>query len=210
HAADPQGEAAAPASQDDAEVLPPPTGPSALALLKESAAPRILEVHRRLVAVRRRHSWLADASVVVRQASLENAYAELVLTPPADAGDAHAGDADAPVGPLVLAVNLSAEDRPVGGEILEAVSGADVLDAVGAPAPGVGAAHRLAVPRCRATRLCDRAGWAGAGADTAAGGSARAPGMMVSMAPAIHLGEMPLADRYRRFARREARGVSLV
>src|SRR5690625_4622998 len=63
-----------------------------------SAAPRILAVRRGLVAVRRRHSWLADASVVVRQASLENAYAELVLTPPADAGDAHAGDADAPVG----------------------------------------------------------------------------------------------------------------
>lgn len=147
HAADPQGEAAAPASQDDAEVLPPPTGPSALALLKESAAPRILEVHRRLVAVRRRHSWLADASVVVRQASLENAYAELVLTPPADAGDAHAGDADAPVGPLVLAVNLSAEDRPVGAEILAAVSGADMLDAVGPPAPGVVPAHGLAVLR---------------------------------------------------------------
>src|SRR5690625_7800244 len=34
--------------------------------------------------------------------------------------------------------------------------------------------------------------------------------MMVSMDPAIHRGEMPLADRYRRFARREARGVSLV
>src|SRR5699024_4710706 len=110
---------------------------------KESAAPRILEVHRRLVAVRRRHSWLADASVVVRQASLENAYAELVLTPPADAGDAHAGDADAPVGPLVLAVNLSAEDRPVRG----AVSGADMLDAVGRPAPGVVPAHGLAVLR---------------------------------------------------------------
>src|SRR5699024_9011028 len=134
--------AAAPASQDDAEVLPPPTGPSALALLKESAAPRILEVHRRLVAVRRRHSWLADASVVVRPASLENAYAELVLTPPADAGDA-----DAPVGPLVLAVNLSAEDRPVGAEILAAVSGADMLDAVGPPAPGVVPAHGLAVLR---------------------------------------------------------------
>src|SRR5699024_2523524 len=46
HAAHAQGEAAPPASQDDGEVLRPPTGRSALALLKQSAAPRILEVQR--------------------------------------------------------------------------------------------------------------------------------------------------------------------
>ena len=162
----PQEGAAAPVSQDHADAPVPPTGPSTLKLLKESAAPRILEVHRRLVAVRRRHPWLADASVEVRQGSLENTYAELVLTPRGgagaetdgagadgadtggiDMGGAAAGDAGATVGTLVLAVNLAAEDRPVRGEIVEAVSGADMLDAIGPPAPGVVPAHGVAVLR---------------------------------------------------------------
>ena len=117
----------------------PAAAPSVLEVLKESAAPRILEVHRRLLGLRRREPWLADAAVSVRQDTLENTYAEVVLTPgagsPADAR------------PLVLALNLGEEDRPAPGEILEAVSGADMLDAVGPPAPGVVPAHGIAVCR---------------------------------------------------------------
>lgn len=36
------------------------------------------------------------------------------------------------------------------------------------------------------------------------------PGMMARMDPAIHRGGIPLPDRYRRFAQREARGISTV
>ena len=135
----------------------PAAAPSVLEVLKESAAPRILEVHRRLLALRRREPWLADAAVRVRQDSLDSTYAEVVLAPrssPDEAGTEGAGPVGAPATgsptdarPLVLALNLGEEDRPAPGEVLEAVSGADMLDAVGPPAPGVVPAHGAAVMR---------------------------------------------------------------
>lgn len=110
-----------------------------LELLSARAAARIFEAHQRLLSLRRREPWLAQASVNVREESLENTYAEIVLHPSADHG--------ADVQPLVLALNLGDEDRSVPGEAVETVSGADMLDGVGPAAPGVVPAHGVAVLR---------------------------------------------------------------
>ena len=128
--------------------------PRSLRLLAPAAAGRILEVHRRLLALRRRESWLATAHVSVDEATLTNTWAQIVLTPSAadgaadigTAADDTAADGERPA-PLTLVLNLADEDAPAPGEILEAVSGADMLDAVGAPAPGTVPAHGVAVVR---------------------------------------------------------------
>lgn len=128
------------AGGDDAVRPAFPEDPERLAeelpTLKPEAAPRILEVHRRLIGLRRREPWLASAEVAVREDALENTYAEIELRP--TAGEA---------APLVLAVNLGEEARPAPGEVLEQVSGADMLDGVGPAAPGTVPAHGVAVTR---------------------------------------------------------------
>ena len=127
---EPDGVVAAAASADSA-----PGGPDHLTLLKPEAAGRILEVHRRLLSLRRRESWLSTASVQVDEDSLENTWAQIALTP-AEGG---AG--------LTLVLNLGDEARPAPGEVLEAVSGADMIDGVGAAEPGTVPAHGAAVVR---------------------------------------------------------------
>src|SRR5699024_191090 len=124
-----------------------PGGPHHLTLLKPEAAERILEVHRRLFSLRRREAWLATASVRVDEGPLENTWAQIVLPPRAEA------DGDAPA-PLTLVLNLGDDPRPAPGEVLETVSGADMLDGVGPAAPGQVPAHGIAVVRwaCAATR----------------------------------------------------------
>ncbi|MBB5832802.1 alpha-amylase family glycosyl hydrolase [Brachybacterium aquaticum] len=135
--------------------------PRSLRLLKPDAAGRILEVHRRLFSLRRRERWLSTASVSVDEGTLENTWAQIVLTPSADgaggaaADGAAAGGAEggavgpdgAPAQPLTLVLNLGDEARPAPGEILEVVSGADMLDGVGPAAPGEVPAHGIAVVR---------------------------------------------------------------
>ncbi|WP_422116266.1 alpha-amylase family glycosyl hydrolase [Brachybacterium sp. UNK5269] len=116
-----------------------PGGPHHLNLLRPDAAPRILEVHRRLFSLRRREPWLAEASVSVREESIENTFAEIVLTP--------RGSADGAAAPLTLVLNLGDEDRPAPGEVLDAVSGAAMIDGVGGAAPGMVPAHGIAVVR---------------------------------------------------------------
>src|SRR5699024_9190233 len=137
------------AGGDDAVRPAFPDAPGAAAatleVLTQESAARILEVHRRLLGLRRRESWLADADVTVREATLENTYAEIVLEP--SSGAACATAADHLLRPLVLALNLGDEDRPAPGEVVEAVSGADMLDAIGPAAPGTVPAHGLAVVR---------------------------------------------------------------
>ncbi|GAB2538307.1 alpha-amylase family glycosyl hydrolase [Brachybacterium huguangmaarense] len=115
----------------------PDDAATALAVLKPEAAPRILEVHRRLLGLRRREPWLADARVAVREETLANGYAEIELTGAGEGGGER----------LVLAINLGDEDRPAPGEVLEAVRGADMLDGVGPAGPGVVPAHGVAVVR---------------------------------------------------------------
>ncbi|WP_193105157.1 alpha-amylase family glycosyl hydrolase [Brachybacterium sp. FME24] len=120
----------------------PAEAPHHLSVLSVDAAPRILEVHRRLLSLRRREPWLASARVEVREETLENTYAEIVLTP--QDGAAQPAGATAA---LTLVLNLGEDDRPAPGEVLEAVSGADMLDGVGPPASGVVPAHGIAVVR---------------------------------------------------------------
>ena len=146
----PEEVVAAAASADSA-----PGGPHHLTLLKPDAAERILEVHRRLFSLRRRESWLATASVHVDEDSLENTWAQIVLTPGGEGGSGGAGGTSPGGGvaatgapaPLLLVLNLGDEDRPAPGEVLEVVSGADMLDGVGPAAPGVVPAHGAAVVR---------------------------------------------------------------
>ena len=128
-------------------------GPHHLALLKGEAAPRILEVHQRLLSLRRREPWLSTASVQVDEGSLENTWAQIVLTPQAAGGDGRdvaGGDVDgggaAPT-PLTLVLNLGDEERPAPGEVVEVVSGANMLDGVDPAAPGMVPAHGVAVVR---------------------------------------------------------------
>ena len=121
------------------------SAPRSLQLLSPAAAGRILEVHRRLLSLRRRERWLTTASVAVDEATLNNTWAQIVLTPAADDGAA-AVDGERPA-PLVLVLNLGDEARPAPGEVLEAVSGADMLDAVGPAADGTVPAHGIAVVR---------------------------------------------------------------
>ena len=129
-----------------------PGGPHPLELLKPEAAGRILEVHQRLFSLRRREGWLATASVRVDEDSLENTWAQIVLTPRAGGGGAdgaegaNGGDSAAPA-PLTLVLNLGDEARPAPGEVLEAVSGADMLDGVGPSEAGLVPAHGIAVLR---------------------------------------------------------------
>ncbi|MGO1505771.1 MULTISPECIES: alpha-amylase family glycosyl hydrolase [Brachybacterium] len=129
-----------------------PGGPHPLELLKPEASGRILEVHQRLFSLRRRERWLATASVRVDEDSLENTWAQIVLTPRAGGGGADGaegadgGDDAAPV-PLTLVLNLGDEARPAPGEVLEAVSGADMLDGVGLSESGLVPAHGIAVLR---------------------------------------------------------------
>lgn len=106
-----------------------------LVLLKPEAAPRILETHRRLLGLRRREPWLAEASVHVREESLANEHAEIELR--GEHGER-----------LVLAINLGDDDRPApAGEVLETVRGSAMLDGVGGPSDGVVPAHGVAVVR---------------------------------------------------------------
>ena len=137
---DPGDVVAAAASADSA-----PGGPDHLTLLKPEAAERILEVHRRLFSLRRRESWLATASVRVDEDTLENTWAQLVLTP-RGGGGVDGADGSAPA-PLTLVLNLADEARPAPGEVLESVSGADMLDGVGPAAAGMVPAHGIAVVR---------------------------------------------------------------
>src|SRR5699024_4644154 len=127
-----------------------PGGPHHLTLLKPEAAERILEVHRRLLSLRRREAWLATASVRVDEGTLENTWAQIVLTPRAEAdgggADGPGATEDAPA-PLTLVLNLGDEPRPAPGEVLAAVSGADMLDGVAPAAPGQVPAHGIAVVR---------------------------------------------------------------
>ncbi|MFC0674454.1 alpha-amylase family glycosyl hydrolase [Brachybacterium hainanense] len=115
----------------------PADAPTTLALLKEAAAPRILEAHRRMLALRRREPWLADARIEVREETLTSTYAEIVLSP----------SARLPIPPLTLALNLGEEDAPAAGEVVEVLSGAAIIDGLPAPAPGTVPAHGAAVLR---------------------------------------------------------------
>ncbi|MGO2038268.1 MAG: alpha-amylase family glycosyl hydrolase, partial [Brevibacterium sp.] len=90
-------------------------------------------------SLRRREPWLAEANVAVREETLENTYAEIVLSPRTDGDSAHSA--------ITLVLNLGDEDRPAPGELVESVSGADMLDGVGPAAPGVVPAHGIAVVR---------------------------------------------------------------
>ncbi|MEE1650142.1 alpha-amylase family glycosyl hydrolase [Brachybacterium sp. J144] len=140
HGDDPAGRSGA-AGADGAVAAP-----QGLALLSPGAAPRILEVHRRLFALRRREPWLATASVAVDEGTLTNTWAQITLTPSAaatGADDAAGGHPRA----LTLVLNLGDEDRPAPGNVLEAISGADMLDAVGPAAPRTVPAHGAAVVR---------------------------------------------------------------
>ncbi|MDN5821684.1 MAG: DUF3459 domain-containing protein, partial [Brachybacterium sp.] len=130
---------AAAASADSA-----PGGPDHLTLLGPEAAERILEVHRRLFSLRRREPWLTTATVRVDEDSLENTWAQIVLTPRGGTDGGDGGDAPAP---LTLVLNLGDEARPAPGEVLETVSGADMLDGVGPAGPGEVPAHGIAVVR---------------------------------------------------------------
>jgi cyclomaltodextrinase len=123
---------------------PAGTSPS-LALLSRPAAPRIFEVHQRLLGLRRREGWLAGARIRVDEDSLTNTSARIVLEP--DAGGA-ADESGAPRG-LALWLNLGEEPLalPGDGEVLTLVSGADMLDAVGPPTPGAVPPHGAAVVR---------------------------------------------------------------
>ncbi|WNN96438.1 hypothetical protein [Brachybacterium sp. GU-2] len=102
------------------------------------------------------------ASVAVDEATLTNTWAQIVLTPSADehgtaadgADPAAASGTEAADGtpserpsPLTLVLNLGDEALPAPGEVLEAVSGADMLDAVGPAAEGTVPAHGIAVVR---------------------------------------------------------------
>ena len=116
-------------------------GNGPLPLLSPAAAPRILEVHQRLLSLRRREPWLATARLAMDGESLSNEYARIVLHPRDEGAD---GVAPAP---LALLLNLSDQDLPAPGEVLEAVSGAAMLDAAPAPGPGVIPAHGAAVVR---------------------------------------------------------------
>jgi len=134
-------------------------GPHHLTLLKPEAAERILEVHRRLFSLRRREPWLATASVHVDEETLENTWAQIVLTPRESGGATDDGGAADGVGaadgegagtspaPLTLVLNLGDEPRPAPGEVLETVSGADMLDGVGPAATGEVPAHGIVVVR---------------------------------------------------------------
>ncbi|UYG17493.1 alpha-amylase family glycosyl hydrolase [Brachybacterium huguangmaarense] len=113
-------------------------GAAVLSLLKPDAAPRILEVHRRLLGLRRREPWLADAAVTVDEGSLANEYAEIALT---------GTDGDGQERRLLLVLNLSDEDRGAPGEVLEAVRGANMIDGVGGAGDGTVPAHGVAVVR---------------------------------------------------------------
>ena len=142
--------------------------PRSLQLLAPAAAGRILEAHQRLLSLRRRERWLVTASVAVDEATLTNTWAQIVLTPTAGGHDAganeldttadgepaaadRAADATDPSGerpaPLTLVLNLGDEALPSPGAVLEAVSGADMLDAVGPAAEGTVPAHGIAVVR---------------------------------------------------------------
>lgn len=120
-----------------------PGGPDHLTLLKTEAAKRILEVHQRLFSLRRREPWLATAAVRVDESTLENTWAQIVLTPREGAD----GDDGAEPAPLTLVLNLGEEGRPAPGEVLETVSGADMLDGVGPDAPGEVPPHGIVVVR---------------------------------------------------------------
>lgn len=122
-----------------------PGGPHHLALLKPDASERILEVHQRLFSLRRREPWLATASVRVDEDSLENTWAQIVLAP-RDEDGVDGADGEAPA-PLTLVLNLGDEARPAPGEVLDAVSGADMLDGVGPSEEGLVPAHGIAVLR---------------------------------------------------------------
>jgi cyclomaltodextrinase len=131
-----------------------------LQLLSPSAAPRILEVHERVFALRRRIPWLVDARVDVPADALTNTTARFVLS--RRAGDTKAADTKASgTETVVLCVNL--DDAPVpapSGTVIEQVCGADVLDAVGPAAPDVVPAHGVAVVSRTGSRFPDDAGQA--------------------------------------------------
>lgn len=112
----------------------PSHAPGDLAVLSREAAPRILEVHRRLLGLRRRLPWLVDAHIEVEQSTLSDLFAELRLT-------SRTGEDS-----VRLLLNLADDDREVTGEILETVAGAAMLDDV-PTAPGTVPAHGAVVVR---------------------------------------------------------------
>ncbi|MCG7308922.1 alpha-amylase family glycosyl hydrolase [Brachybacterium sp. ACRRE] len=129
-----------------------PVGASpSLALLSRPAAPRIFEVHQRLLGLRRREGWLATARVRVDEDSLTNASVRIVLEPSMPAPSDGPASSDPPAAPRSLALWLNLGDDPLDlpndGEVLAQVSGADMLDAVGPAAPDTVPPHGAAVAR---------------------------------------------------------------
>lgn len=116
-----------------------------LPVLSPAAAPRILEAHRRLLGLRRRLPWLASAHVRVEEGSLSNTSARIVIE--ADDGTGRALPDDSSGERIVLAINLADAPQEAGGEVIESLSGADMLDGVGPAAPGMIPAHGAAVLR---------------------------------------------------------------
>jgi cyclomaltodextrinase len=103
-----------------------------LALLSRPAAPRIFEVHQRLLGLRRREPWLASARLRVDPDSLTATSAVIAL-----------GDR------LLLALNVGEDPIPLParGEVIEVVSGADMLDGVGPADDAAVPAHGAAILR---------------------------------------------------------------
>jgi glycosidase len=91
-----------------------------LALLKPEATERILEIHRRLFALRRREGWLSEARVDMPQADLANTHGVIEL---------RSGNGSPVQDHVRLALNLGEDPVPCpAGEMLLVASGAQVLD----------------------------------------------------------------------------------
>ncbi|MDO5663152.1 MAG: alpha-amylase family glycosyl hydrolase, partial [Brachybacterium sp.] len=124
---------------DDAVRPPFPEFPlgaeNTLAVLKPEASERILEAHRRLLGLRRRHPWLATARAGIDEDTLSNTWAQIDLSGQGEHDGEH----------LQLVLNLDDEAHPAPGEVLDAVAGADMIDGVGPAEPGTIPAHGIAV-----------------------------------------------------------------
>lgn len=105
-----------------------------VALLKPEAAERILEAHRRLLGLRRRHPWLVDAQVSVGE-GLDAEHARIQLRE-------NGGE-----GRLELVLNLSDQPQEESGQVLEAIGGGTMLDGTAPPTPVTVPAHGAAVVR---------------------------------------------------------------
>ncbi|PWH06099.1 glycosidase [Brachybacterium endophyticum] len=124
-----------------------------LALLSTQAAPRLFELHQRLLGLRRRHPWLSTGHVHVDQESLTATSARILLSENSGAGSgarpaAGAGAAGGS-GRLALHLNIGDEELPLAGDeaepVLTLAAGGDVLDATGTPSGRTVPAHGIAV-----------------------------------------------------------------